>query len=77
MIREGALWHDESNLNYSEVNEPSAVNTYCEEASSEIIWEIIAAKMQLSSGNELKEAERTRQPVNDLATRKEVTQKPT
>lgn len=45
--QQGALW-SKGNLSYAKLTEPDAIRTYCEEASNEIVWEIIMAKAQMN-----------------------------
>lgn len=52
--QQGALWDDRGNLAYAQINQPSVVSTYCEEASSEILWQIITAKIHLNSNSDEK-----------------------
>lgn len=54
--QQGKLWDNEGNLSYATITEPAVVNNYCEEASSEILWEIITARMQVTSNRDVKEA---------------------
>lgn len=50
--QQGELWRDRGDLNYAGVIEPAAVTTYCEEASTDMIWEIITAKTHVNSIDE-------------------------
>jgi hypothetical protein len=52
--QQGELWDNKGNFSYAAITEPSVVNSYCEEASSEILWEIITAKIQVKSNPEEK-----------------------
>jgi hypothetical protein len=52
--QQGALWDDRGNLTSAQISQPSVVSTYCEEASSEILWQIITAKIRLSSNSDEK-----------------------
>lgn len=49
---EGTLWNGNGNLSYAELTKPEVIKTYCEVASSEIVWEIIMAKAHVNSGHE-------------------------
>ncbi|HEY4424205.1 MAG TPA: hypothetical protein VGN10_08360 [Pyrinomonadaceae bacterium] len=50
---EGDLWNGNGNLSYAELTKPEVIKTYCEAASSEIVWEIIMAKAHVSSGHDI------------------------
>jgi hypothetical protein len=50
--KEGALWNGNGNLSYAQLTKPDLIKSYCEEASSEIVWEIIMAKAHLNSDHD-------------------------
>jgi len=52
--QQGALWDDKGNLTFAEISQPSVVTTYCEEASSEILWQIITAKIRVNANSDKK-----------------------
>ena len=45
---QGTLWKNNGDLTYSNLTEPITVAAYCDEVSSEIVWEITRAKAHLN-----------------------------
>lgn len=45
---QGTLWKNNGDLTYSNLTEPTTVAAYCDEVSSEIVWEITRAKSHLN-----------------------------
>ena len=45
---QGPLWKNNGDLTYSNLTEPTTVAAYCDEVSSEIVWEITRAKSHLN-----------------------------